>query len=303
MESKKTNLKEKSKFFEKYSTGYNIIRDVVILVSIFFVFYYQDCFYSVYNLSLNELDFNLKYLIYKATIGLITYGFIFTIYLYSVENLSNSNGKKDFWKSFILFFFLLWVLASCVIYIVFSVRSWKSIILSGLILGFIFSICSLVASSVSLSIRRKLDLNNNNSRKHTKKFLMSTELMFFFVLVIFILIFIKFVAKDAALDKKDFKIIPEKQQIVLFENFSTMIVTNYDIIETKETTEIKREYIVNQDLTNKTESKEIEIKDNKIIEFYTSTKQVIDKIGVQTEIIHIKKLNRKSEYIFWGEVQ
>lgn len=117
------------------------------------------------------------------------------------------------------------------------------------------------------------------------------------------MVFIKFVAKDAALDKKDFKIIPEKQQIVLFENFSTMIVTNYDIIETKETTEIKREYIVNQDLTNKTESKEIEIKDNKIIEFYTSTKQVIDKIGVQTEIIYIKKLNRKSEYIFLGEVQ
>ena len=47
---------------------------------------------------------------------------------------------------------------------------------------------------------------------------MSTELMFFFVLVIFILIFIKFVAKDAALDKKDFKIIPEKQQIVLFDS-------------------------------------------------------------------------------------
>ena len=120
MESKKTNLKEKSKFFEKYSTGYNIIRDVVILVSIFFVFYYQDCFYSVYNLSLNELDFNLKYLIYKATIGLITYGFIFTIYLYSVENLSNSNGKKDFWKSFILFFFsFMGVSILCYLYCLF----------------------------------------------------------------------------------------------------------------------------------------------------------------------------------------
>ncbi len=303
MESKTTNLKDKLNFFEKYSTGYNIIRDVVILISIFFVFYYQDCFYSVYNLSLNELDFNWKYLIYKATVGLITYGFIFTMYLYSVENISNTNGKLYIFLKFILFFFLLWVLASCVIYLVFSVRTLKYLIFSGLVLGSIFSISSLVTSLVSLSIIKKLDLNNNDSQKHTKKFLMRMELIVFFVLVTLILVFIKFVAEDAALDKKEFKIIPDKQQIVLFENSTTMVVTNYDIIETKETIEIKRVSIVNQDLQNKTESTAIENNDFKIIEFCTSRKQVIDKVGVQTEIIHIKEITKKSEYNFFAEVQ
>lgn len=303
METKTLSLKYKVKSFSKYSGGYNIIKDVIIVISVFFVFYYQDCFYAVYNLSLSELDINWKFLIYKAIVGLFTYGSIFSMYLYSVEIFSNSKGIIDFLKKFVSFFFLLWFVASCVIYLAFSVRSLKYLILLGLILASIFSVCSLIASLVSFLIIRKDDLNNNDSQKHTKKFLMRTELIIFFVLVILILVFIKIVAEDVALNKKHFKIIPEKQQIVLFENPSTMIVVDYNIVEIKETIEKKRDYIVNQDLSNKTESIEIKSKDFKTIEFCTSRMQFIDKIGVQTEIIHIKKLEKKSEYDFFCEVQ
>lgn len=301
METKITSLKDKLRSFGKYSSVYNIIKDVVILISFFFVFYYQYYYYGVYNVGIDEIDFNWKIILYKGVCGFLAIGFIFFIYLYSIECITTSQIRKDMVIKFIISVTILYIASLAVFYLAFSFSVSVELFVSALLLTIIFSSFLFISSYISFKLikicEKKVDLVEKTLKKISfYKFLI---LMLLFMVLLF---FIKYEAEDSALNKRVFKIIPEKYQIVLFENYSSMIVADYDIIDNEKKINIQNISIINNDISTKSET--LEYKDNKqrIIYIYTSQKQTINKQNVKTEIMHLKKLNRKESYILYSEV-
>jgi len=286
-ESEKTLFTSIGDFIKKvgeYSDGLKVLWSAIVIVSVFLAFYYEDEYLKFFGISLASIDFDWKYIVYKAVTNIIIYSSLFFVYIFSEYLFIWAESRKSRVKNAFISYAMLIAVSLCDTYLLFG-DSLIVMILSAAILAAILLIMSILAALSSKKITDKYEDKSSLKKKH----LIPTTFTICLVVIILIFCLVKYAANDNASKIKQFKILQdEPDRIILYETKEKYITCPYEIKNIKKTETITIEEELDNNSSNVIDTKTNITKQEMFI-LYTSEQEIINKDNRKTKLIAIGK--------------
>ncbi|SEP71151.1 hypothetical protein SAMN04487977_101190 [Treponema bryantii] len=279
-----TNIGDFIKKVGEYSDGLKVLWSAIVIVSVFLVFYYEDEYLKFFGISLTSIDFDWKYIVYKAVTNIIIYSALFFVYIFSEYLFIWADCIKETLKNGLAAYFLLFIVSYLVVFLLYSCEI-KETSKTAVLMALILLILDFLAASISKGVKIK----PSSEKKINKNVIQYLSLILCLIGVLLILHIIKDAANDNASKIKQFKILQdEPDRIVLHETKEKYITCPYEIKSIKKTETITIEEDLDNNSSNVIDTKTNITKQETLI-LYTSEQETINKDNRKTKLIAIGK--------------
>ena len=286
-ESEKTLFTSIGDFIKKvgeYSDGLKTLWPVIVAVSIFLAFFYENEYLKFFGISFASIDFDWKYIVYKSVANIIIYSSLFFVYIFSEYLFIWADCGKKIIRNGIAAYFLLFIFSYLAVFLSFSYET-KETSKTAVVMALLLLILALLAAVISKGVKMK----PSSEKKINKNVIQYLSLILCLISVLLILYIIKDAAIDSAKNRNHFKILQdEPDRIVLHETKEKYITCPYEIKNIKKTETITIEEELDNNSSNVIDTK-TNITKQKTLILYTSEQEIINKDNRKTKLIAIGK--------------
>ena len=274
-ESEKTLFTSIGDFIKKvgeYSDGLKTLWPVIVAVSIFLAFFYENEYLKFFGISFASIDFDWKYIVYKSVANIIIYSSLFFVYIFSEYLFIWADCGKKIIRNGIAAYFLLFIFSYLAVFLLFSYET-KETNKTAVVMALLLLILALLAAVISKGVKMK----PSSEKKINKNVIQYLSLILCLISVLLILYIIKDTAIDNASKIKQFKILQdEPDRIVLYETKEKYITCPYEIKNIKKTETITIEEELDNNSSNVIDTK-TNITKQKTLILYISEQEIINK--------------------------
>lgn len=284
-ESEKTLFTSIGDFIKKvgeYSDGLKTLWPIIVVVSIFLAFFYENEYLKFFGISFASIDFDWKYIVYKSVANIIIYSSLFFVYIFSEYLFIWADCGKKIIRNGIAAYFLLFIFSYLAVFLLFSYET-KETSKTAVVMALLLLILALLAAVISKGVKMK----PSSEKKINKNVIQYLSLILCLISVLLILYIIKDTAIDNASKIKQFKILQdEPDRIILYETKEKYITCPYEIKNIKKTETITIEEELDNNSSNVIDTK-TNITKQKTLILYTSEQEIINKDNRKTKLITI----------------
>ena len=279
-----TSIGDFKKKVGEYSDGLKTLWPIIVAVSIFLAFFYENEYLKFFGISFASIDFDWKYIVYKAVTNIIIYSALFFVYIFSEYLFIWAESRKSRVKNAFISYAMLIAVSLCDTYLLFDGRLVEMILFAaGLAIVLLFM--SIFAALSSKIITDKCE----DKTTLKKKSVIPRTLIICLFAIILIFCIVKYSAIDNASKIKQFKILQdEPDRIVLYETKEKYITCPYEIKNIKKTETITIEEELDNNSSNVIDTK-TNITKHKTLILYISEQEIINKDNRKTKLIAIGK--------------
>ena len=279
-----TSIGDFKKKVGEYSDGLKTLWPIIVAVSIFLAFFYENEYLKFFGISFASIDFDWKYIVYKAVTNIIIYSALFFVYIFSEYLFIWAESRKSRVKNAFISYAMLIAVSLCDTYLLFDGRLVEMILFAaGLAIVLLFM--SIFAALSSKIITDKCE----DKTTLKKKSVIPRTLIICLFAIILIFCIVKYSANDNASKIKQFKILQdEPDRIVLHETKEKYITCPYEIKNIKKTETITIEEELDNNSSNVIDTK-TNITKHKTLVLYISEQEIINKDNRKTKLIAIGK--------------
>ena len=286
-ESEKTLFTSIGDFIKKvgeYSDGLKTLWPIIVAVSIFLAFFYENEYLKFFGISFASIDFDWKYIVYKSVANIIIYSALFFVYIFSEYLFIWADCIKKTLRNGLAAYFLLFIVSYLAVFLLYG-GEIKETSKTAVLMALILLILDFLAASISKGVKIK----PSSEKKINKNVIQYLSLILCLIFVLLILYIIKDTAIDNASKIKQFKILQdEPDRIILYETKEKYITCPYEIKNIKKTETITIEEELDNNSSNVIDTK-TNITKQKTLILYTSEQEIINKDNRKTKLIAIGK--------------
>ena len=209
-ESEKTLFTSIGDFIKKvgeYSDGLKTLWPIIVAVSIFLAFFYENEYLKFFGISFASIDFDWKYIVYKSVVNIIIYSALFFVYIFSEYLFIWADCIKKTLRNGLAAYFLLFIVSYLAVFLLYG-GEIKETSKTAVLMALILLILDFLAASISKGVKIK----PSSEKKINKNVIQYLSLILCLIFVLLILYIIKDTAIDNASKIKQFKILQDEPE-------------------------------------------------------------------------------------------